>query len=115
VTRALALVLGGLLLAGAAPRQAQPLSLPLPPPLPLPLPPPLPVDPPTDLAAPVPDAGLYSPDGLSQDQSTALALRIYRMQEFGTGDAYVPGSEYQSPEDRRPMQPPGFLVTVPLR
>jgi hypothetical protein len=113
--RALALALGGLLLAGAGPRPVHPSSLPLPPSRPLPLPPPLPIDPPTDLAAPVPNAGVYSPDGLSQDQRTALALRFYRMQEFGTGEAYVPGSEYQSPEVRRPMQPPGFLVTVPLQ
>ena len=109
MTRALALVLGGLLLAGAAPRHAHPL------PPPLPLPPPPPVNPPTDLAAPVPNAGLFSPDGLSQEQITALALRLYRMQDFGTGDAYVSGSEYQSPELRRPLQPPGFLVTVPLQ
>ena len=115
MTRALALVLGAFLLAGAAPRPAHRLLPPLPPRMPLPLPPPLPVNPPTDLAAPVPDAALHSPGWLLQDQNATLALRIYRMQEFGTGAAYVPGSEYQSPEQRRPMQPPGFIVTLPLQ
>jgi hypothetical protein len=110
VTRALVLVLGGLLLSGAAPRG----SLPLPRSLPLPLPPPLPIDPPLDLAAPVPNRALRLPERIVQD-ATAFALRLYSMQDLGTGEGYIPGSAYQSPEQRKPMQTPGFMVTVPLK
>jgi hypothetical protein len=104
VTRALAVMLGGLLLGGAGPR------------VPLPLPPPLPADPPADQAAPVPDVDVLAPGTFAPGQSAAVwALRIYRMQEFGTGEGYIPGSEYQSPEQRKPLQTPGFIVTVPLQ
>jgi hypothetical protein len=97
-------MLGGLLLAGAGPRAL------------LPLPPPLPADPPADQAAPVPDADVLAPGAFAPDPSSAVwALRIYRMQEFGTGEGYIPGSAYQSPEQRKPLQTPGFIVTVPLQ
>jgi hypothetical protein len=81
--------------------------------LPLPLPPPLPANPPDDLAAPMPDVNSEFP--APGESSTSWALRIYRMQEYGTGEGYIPGSEYQSPEQRKPMQTPGFSVTVPLQ
>lgn len=109
------------LLAGAA-------ALPLPPPVPgdppgvelshyvtrLPKPPPLPADPPMDEAAPVPNANVMIPGG-HDAASTEFALRIYPMRQYGTSDAFPPGSAYQSPEERKPMQPPGFIVTVPLQ
>lgn len=98
------LLFGGLLLAGAGPRTL------------LPLPPPLPANPPVDQAAPVPDNNAHVPGALDQDQGgAAFALRVYRMQEFGTGEGYVAGSEYQSPEQRKPLQTPGFTVTWPLQ
>jgi hypothetical protein len=99
--RVVTVLLGGLLLIGAGPR----VSLPFPPQLPLPLPPPLPAEPPADHAA---------PGRIAQD-ATGFALRVYPMQDLGTGEGYIPGSAYQSPEQRRPMQTPGFMVTVPLR
>ncbi len=102
MTRAIAAVLGGLLVAGAGARG------------PLPLPPPLPEDPPIDQAAPVPDADLSTPGQVAQDQA-AFALRTYPMQDFGTSDGFIPGSAYQSPEQRKLMQTPGFMVTVPLQ
>lgn len=121
LSRIAGLSLAATWLAAAAP-------LPLPPPVPrdlpaasvwrlasgLPLPPPLPFDPPDDRAAPVPDADLQNPDGHSP-VSTEFALRIYPMRQFSTSDAYPPGSAYQSPEERKPLQTPGFMVTVPLR
>ncbi len=103
MTRALVVLLGTMLLATAGARAS------------LPLPPPLPADPPTDQAAPVPDDDPHIPQGFAQDNSAAWALRIYRMEEFGTGDGYIPGSAYQSPEQRKPLQTPGFMVTVPLQ
>lgn len=102
MTRVIAVLLSSVLLAGAGPQSA------------LPVPPPLPPDPPTDHAAPVPNANLQTPSGLAQDPK-ALALRIYRMPEVGPRDGYIPGSAYESPEQRKPMQPPGFIVTVPLK
>ena len=99
MTRAIAIILAGMLVAGSKP---------------LPLPPPLPADPPTDCAAPVPDAGLLPPNRTGSG-GTAFSLRLYSMRKLGTSDGYIPGSAYQSPEQRRPMQPPGFMVTVPLQ
>jgi hypothetical protein len=102
VTRALAVLFGGLLLAGAGPLVS------------LPLPPPLPTNPPTDQAAPVPDGDLAYPNRVAQDPA-AFALRVYPLQDLGTGDGYIPGSAYQAPEQRKPIQTPGFMVTVPLQ
>ena len=110
MTRALAVLLGGLVLGAAGPR----VSLPLPPPLPLPLPPPLPANPPADLAAPMPDAALRPSIGIVRN-ATEFGLRVYPLQDLDTGAGYIPGSAYQSPEQRRPMQTPGFMVTVPLQ
>jgi len=80
----------------------------------LPLPPPLPFDPPTDRAAPVPNDTVTAPDSTPPAEST-FALTIYPMREYNTGEGFIPGSAYQSPEERKPLQPPGFLVTIPLR
>jgi hypothetical protein len=103
VTRAVLVLLGGMLLAAAGPRAS------------LPLPPPLPVDPPTDQAAPVPDQDSQLAARVPQEPRTAWDLRVYRMEDLYTGEGYIPGSAYQSPEQRRPMQTPGFMVTVPLQ
>lgn len=80
----------------------------------LPLPPPLPYDPPTDQAAPVPNDSV-SPPGSTAPAGSSFALRIYPMHEYNTGEGFIPGSAYESPEERKPLQPPGFMVTVPLQ
>jgi len=95
------LLLGGVLLV-AAPRTW------------LPLPPPLPFDPPTDQAAPMPNDNL-SPPGRTAPAGSTFAVRVYPMQDYNTGEGFIPGSAYESPEDRKPLQPPGFMVTVPLQ
>jgi hypothetical protein len=107
VTRMLFVLLGALLLGGAGPHAVPRASLPLPPPLP--------ANPPTDLAAPVPDQDSPLSDRVPQEPRTAWDLRLYRMQDLSTGEGYIPGSAYQAPEQRRPMQTPGFMVTVPLQ
>lgn len=81
----------------------------------LPLPPPLPANPPADHAAPVPNDDPHIPDEGARQGRASWALRVYPMQEFDTGNGYVPGSAYQSPEQRKPIQTPGFMVTVPLQ
>jgi len=107
VTRGLAALLGSLLLAGAAPLPVLRLAA-------LPLPPPLPARPPVDEAAPVPDADVQAPDAMARGPAV-FAVRVYPMREFGTSDGFIPGSAYQSPEQRKPVQTPGFMVTLPLR
>ncbi|HTW72412.1 MAG TPA: hypothetical protein VME47_21205 [Acetobacteraceae bacterium] len=97
-----ALVLGGLLLVATSRSW-------------LPLPPPLPADPPTDQAAPVPNDNLAPPSINGASPHSTVAVRVYPMHEYNTGDGYIPGSAYESPEARKPLQPPGFLVTVPLQ
>jgi hypothetical protein len=102
IRKTVTLVLGGLLLAAT--------SRPW-----LPLPPPLPSDPPTDQAAPVPNDSVTPPLGGDAAPHSTFAVRVYPMRDFNTGDGFIPGSAYASPEDRKPLQPPGFMVTVPLQ
>ena len=82
--------------------------------LPLPLPPPLPANPPTDQAAPMPNNNMAAP-GATGPEGDTFALRIYPMREHNTGEGFIPGSAYEPPEERKPLQPPGFIVTVPLQ
>jgi hypothetical protein len=123
MTRALAVLLGSIVLGGAAPAAHRTLHHPAHRTLPrlalqapLPLPPPLPANPPTDLAAPVPDDDSGAAEMLSAGKAgAAWALRVYPMPDFDTGAGYLPGSDYQSPEQRKPLQTPGFSVTWPLQ
>ncbi|HEY1932074.1 MAG TPA: hypothetical protein VGG99_08685 [Acetobacteraceae bacterium] len=92
----------GLLVGAAAPS------------LPLPLPP----APPADLAigepAPIPDSDLLPPDA-GASPGTQVNLHLFTMREYGNGLAYIPGSAYESPEERKAMQTPGLTVSVPVR
>ncbi len=63
----------------------------------------------------MPDNTVRAPGTATENLNTAWALRVYRMQDLGAGDGFIPGSAYQSPEQRKPMQTPGFMVTVPLQ
>jgi hypothetical protein len=80
----------------------------------IPLPPPLPTNPPTDRAAPMPNDNVPAPS-VPGNNDDRFALRIYPMNNYNTGDGFIPGSAYEPPEERKPLQPPGFMVTVPLR
>jgi hypothetical protein len=81
--------------------------------LPLPLPPVPPKHIPAEEAAPVPDRGLRAPD---RDTRTAeFRLRIFSLDEHDSGLAFIPGSAYAAPEDRKLMQTPGFTVSLPLQ
>jgi len=98
VIRAGLLPLFGVLLGAASP------ALPVPP-----VPPP-----PTALAAPVPNLDVRPPFA-PVVTGTSLDVRVFRMKEYPAGLAFIPGSAYQSPEDRRPVQTPGFTLSVPMR
>lgn len=79
----------------------------------LPLPPTPPEDAPITEPAPVPNADAMLPD--AGGSGTQFNLRMFSMREYGNGQAYIPGSAYQSPEERKAMQTPGFTVSVPMR
>jgi hypothetical protein len=92
-----------LLTAGASPRH----SLPVPP-----IPPP---NPPTDQSAPVPNPDMRGPTEISS-QGPRVELQDFRARRFNNdGFGYTPGSQYESTEDKRPIQTPGLSVQVPLR
>lgn len=80
----------------------------------LPVPPLPPAHPPTPQAAPVPNIDLRAPE-LAAVPRTAVGLRVFRMTDHGTGLGFIPGSAYETPEGRRPVQTPGFTVSVPVR
>lgn len=98
--RIIAALLCGLLLGAAAPA--------------LPLPPLPPAHPPTDQAAPVPNVDVRAPQTVVLPH-TAVGVRVFRMPGNATGLAFIPGSAYDSPEDRRPVQTPGITVSVPMQ
>jgi len=65
-------------------------------------------------AAPVPDADMRDPFG-STAPAPKVALRFYRNETYNGGYGYMPGSRYQSAEDKKPIQTPGFSVSVPIK
>jgi hypothetical protein len=91
---------------GAAGRLAFAEDLPLPP-----VPPALPH--PAD-AAPVPNADAQGPVAPVSDQPS-ISMRLYRARLFDPAVGFVPGSRYQSSEDRKAIQTPGFSINVPLK
>lgn len=101
--RRLAALTGGLCLAAL-----------LAPALPLPLPPPpAPPDPQAGVrAAPVPDPDM---DGMpAPPPETVVRPRMFRQGHAGFDQGYLPGSQYQSEEERRVIATPGVTVKVPL-
>jgi hypothetical protein len=101
VNRVLPLLLAGLLTLAAAPDTG------------LPVPPVPPSVPPTDTAAPRPDDSLRAPVVLA-DQDPLVRLQLFRMQRHDSSQGFLPGSRYESTEDRKAIQTPGLTVTVPL-
>jgi hypothetical protein len=99
--RATMLLLGCLAAMAAAPLE------------PLPVPPIPPDDPPGDIAAPVPNTELRSPSDLA-DEDAKIKLQLYRLHRYSPSQGFLPGSQYQSTEDRKAIQTPGFSLSVPL-
>ncbi len=79
----------------------------------LPLPPTPPKHIPTGEAAPVPDRSPLTAD--RGTRTTEFRLRIFSLDEHDSGLAFIPGSTYAAPEDRKLMQTPGFTVSVPMQ
>jgi hypothetical protein len=84
------------------------------PPRSLPLPPIPPPHPPTDQSAPVPDRDAQAPPEIGA-QGTRVDVRDFRVRRFNQGLGYVPGSQFESSEEKRPIQTPGLAVQVPLQ
>jgi hypothetical protein len=80
----------------------------------LPLPPVPPANIPVQEAAPVPNIDAQAPAAATSEGPT-VAVKLYRFQDYDPSHGFTPGSQYQSSEDRKPIQTPGFSVNVPLR
>jgi hypothetical protein len=80
----------------------------------LPVPPLPPSNPPTAEIAPVPDPDVRDPVKPDAGQ-TSVNVRFYREKTYDTSMGFVPGSRYQSTEDRKPIQTPGFSLSVPIQ
>jgi hypothetical protein len=102
MTRAGCALLALLVTAGAAPRR------------PLPVPPLPPANPPADQSAPLPDRDFQAPRE-PDPQGPQVGLRDFRIRRFDDSPGYVPGSHFETGEDKRSIQTPGLTVRVPLR
>jgi hypothetical protein len=104
------LLLAGLLMLGGLPATASAADpeLPIPP-----VPPPQPS---SGFLAPTPDPSIQAPVTLA-DESMSVRPQFYRSSPLTSipSAGYLPGSRYQDSEDQKPIQTPGFIVTVPLR
>lgn len=80
----------------------------------LPVPPPPPLHPPSGDIAPVPDLDARPPAAPASDKTT-VDVRLYRARTYDPSVGFVPGSRYQTSEERKPIQTPGFSISVPLR
>ena len=65
-------------------------------------------------AAPVPNPDAEAPVPLSSDEPS-FNVRLYRVRMYDPSAGFVPGSRYQSTEDRKPIQTPGLSISVPLK
>jgi hypothetical protein len=79
----------------------------------LPTPPAPPVQVPQS-TAPVPDSALQAPVAPAQSGPT-IGLKFYRAPTFDPALGFAPGSRYETVEERKPIQTPGFSVRVPLK
>jgi hypothetical protein len=84
------------------------------PPRPLPLPPLPPAHPPTDQSAPVPDRDAQAPSGAGA-LGPRVTVQDFRVRRFNQGLGYAPGSQFETSEEKRPIQTPGLSVQVPLQ
>ena len=83
-------------------------------PQPLPLPPMPPDNAPTDTAAPIPDSGLRAPLTLA-NADPQVKLRLYRLRRPDGSMGFLPGSRFETSEERKAIQTPGISLSVPLQ
>lgn len=80
----------------------------------LPVPPIPPTHDPMGDDAPVPNLDARGPVALTSNKPT-VDVRLYRARLYDPSAGFAPGSRYQTTEDRKPIQTPGFVVSVPLK
>ena len=83
-------------------------------PAPLPLPPIPPPHPPREQLAPTPDRSAQAP-WVPPTDGVRVRPQDFRTQLLTQGLGYTPGSQFQTNEDKRPIQTPGLSLQVPLR
>ena len=79
----------------------------------LPVPPIPPPHPPADQSAPVPNCDATGPLSPAS-QGPRVTLQDFRADRLQQGFGYTPGSQFETSEDKRPIQTPGLTVQVPL-
>jgi hypothetical protein len=80
----------------------------------LPVPPIPPDNPPVAESAPVPDVDARVPLAPVSEQAS-VNVKLYRADPPDPSLGFLPGSRFQDSEERKPIQTPGFSVTVPLK
>ena len=80
----------------------------------LPVPPIPPADAPTGQLAPVPDMDFRAPQ-TSASQGVQVSVNDFRVYRPTSGLGYGRGSQFQSSEDKRPIQTPGLTLRLPLQ
>lgn len=106
MTRFVSIIIAALVMAGTFSRMAAADALPVPP-----IPP---FNAPADHAAPVPNIDARVP-AAPYSAEPSVDVRLYRARTYDPSVGFVPGSRYQNSEDRKPIQTPGFVVSVPLK
>lgn len=79
----------------------------------IPLPPRPPTHVPAGEPAPMPDDDLRRPT--LGTETVRFHVRMFSLDEHDSGLAFIPGSAYAAPEDRKPMQTPGVTLSVPMQ
>ena len=96
------LILVVLVLGGAGPQS------------PLPVPPIPPLHPPTDESAPLPNENIEAP-APDASQGPQFSIHDFRVNRFNSSMGYIPGSQFETSEEKRPIQTPGVSVRFPLQ
>jgi hypothetical protein len=61
----------------------------------------------------MPDDNLRAPLLLA-DEASSVKLQMFRMRRYDASQGFLPGSRYESTEDRKAIQTPGLSIVVPL-
>jgi hypothetical protein len=81
--------------------------------------PPTPPIPPADIQqvglAPVSDRDARPPSDPNSAPHTKVSVTDFRLPKPDAADGFPYGSRFRSPQDARPIDTPGFAVTIPLR
>ena len=103
MTRTPWLLLVALTLAGAGPPSSQ-----------LPVPPIPPLHPPADESAPMPNESIEAPVA-DASRGPRFTLHDFRVNRYNQSMGYTPGSQFETSEEKRPIQTPGVSVRFPLQ